>query len=105
MLGIERAVLASPVAASGTAAKLNFDGSKRQPRQAKPPVAVTGTAAPVKLTTFSNVADIDAEIRRRINEYKAEAPENYFQDGELDEKQAFNVAYNMFRVQIEKGGK
>lgn len=42
------------------------------------------------------------EIRRRVAAYRANAPENYYQDGELDAKQAFNVAYNKFRVQIEK---
>jgi len=41
-------------------------------------------------------------IRARVQTYRSEAPENYYQDGELDEKQAFNVAYNKFRVQIER---
>lgn len=60
-----------------------------------PRAAVNGTPAP-------HVGDIDAEIRHRIAKYKSEAPENYFHDGELDEKQAFSVAYNKFRVQIER---
>jgi hypothetical protein len=96
------AAVSAPVVAGTVAPQrnLNFDGSARQPK-AKPPVAVAGTAAPV----MNNVGDIDAEIRRRINEFKSEAPENYYQDGELDEKQAFNVAYNMFRVKIQSEGK
>jgi hypothetical protein len=51
----------------------------------------------------ARVDNMDAEIRRRIAEYKAEAPENYYQDGMLQEKEAFNVAYNMFRVQLQGG--
>jgi hypothetical protein len=49
-----------------------------------------------------NVGELDAMIRARIAEYKAEAPENYYQDGELDEKAAFNIAYNRFRIEIER---
>ncbi len=42
----------------------------------------------------------DAEIRRRVEEYKREAPENYYQDGELREPEAFKIAYNKFRVEL-----
>jgi len=97
------AALNAPVAASGAPApqaNLNFDGSKRQPRKAA--VKVSGTPAPVSSApNVANVGNIDAEIRRRIQEYKAEGPENYYHDGELDEKQAFAVAYNKFRREIE----
>jgi hypothetical protein len=95
------------VAAVGTVApqrNLNFDGSVRQPKVK--PVAVAGVAAPAAApSNYSNVGELDAMIRARIATYRSEAPENYYQDGELDEKQAFNVAYNMFRVQIEKEGR
>ena len=49
------------------------------------------------------VDNIDAEIRRRVEEFKREAPENYYQDGELEEKQAYSVAYNKFRVALQAG--
>jgi Family of unknown function (DUF6011) len=52
-----------------------------------------------------SVTDLDSMIRARILTYKSECPENYYQDGELDEKDAFNVAYNKFRVQIERESK
>jgi hypothetical protein len=56
--------------------------------------------APAKKIT--NVTGMDAEIRRRVAEYKAEAPENYWQDGELrTEREAFSVAYNKFREEVQ----
>jgi hypothetical protein len=61
-----------------------------------------GVAAPAPA---QNVGELDAMIRARIVTYRSEAPENYYQDGELDENQAFNVAYNKFRVQIERDGR
>ena len=82
--------MAAPVA--GTAApqrKLDFN---------TPTVKVQGVAVP---TTVTNVGNIDAEIRRRIALLQ-EDQETYTQDGELDAKQAFNVAYNKFRVEIER---
>jgi hypothetical protein len=96
----------APVVASGAPApqhNLNFDGSVRQPRAKKvaQPVVAAGVAAPAPVV--ANVGDMDAQIRERINEYKSEAPENYYQDGMLDEQTAFNVAYNMFRVKIQGG--
>jgi hypothetical protein len=100
---------AAPVAVTGTVAPqrtLNFDGSKRQPR-----VKVAGVAAPlpnkteivaeVQKAVYGNVGDIDAEIRRRIAILQ-EDQETYTQDGELDAKQAYNVAYNKFRVEIQR---
>jgi hypothetical protein len=98
MMGLAAAVV-TPVIASGAAAShnLNFDGSTRQP---KPAVQASGSAAPAPIT--DNASEVDAMIRARILTYKSEAPENYYQDGELDEKQAFSVAYNKFRVQIER---
>jgi hypothetical protein len=100
MMGMAPVVDVTPVIASGAVAhaNLNFDGSARQP---KPAVQASGTAVPVA----NNVGELDAMIRARIVTYKSEAPENYYQDGELDEKQAFNVAYNKFRVQIERESK
>src|ERR1700675_3055956 len=99
------------VAASGTAApqpNLNFDCFGRQPN-AKP--AVKAHDVPVLVPTQEigihaatdngrerNVGELDAMIRASVVAYRSEAPENYYQDGELDEKQAFNVAYHMFRV-------
>lgn len=87
---------------------LNFDGSAREARAQQMAkqydiehgeygIKVNGVAAPAQTD------NLDAEIRRRVEQFKAEAPENYFQDGELDEKQAFSVAYNKFRVQLERG--
>jgi len=124
MVGAAAAVAASAPVVSGTVApqrNLNFDGTVRRRPQSKgveradgkfvhpggvlvkkPVVAVAGVVAPVAApSNYSNVGDIDAEIRRRVAEYKANAPENFYQDGELDEKQAFSVAYNMFRVKIQ----
>jgi Family of unknown function (DUF6011) len=97
----------TPAVVTGTVApqqNLNFDGSVRQPR--KPAVKVQGVAAPIAPApvapkTFLNVGEIDAEIRRRIAIFQ-EDQETYTQDGELDPKQAFNVAYNKFRVEIER---
>ena len=66
---------------------------------AKPAAKVNGTPA------VQNVGELDMMIRARIAEYRREAPENYYHDGELDEKQAFNVAYNKFRVEIEQESK
>jgi hypothetical protein len=60
-------------------------------------------AAPASTPKVQTVGDIDVEIRRRIEEYKANAPENYYMDGELSEQEAFKVAYNKFRVQIQGG--
>lgn len=74
--------------------------SKRQVNDPDYKVAVAGTPAP--LPKPITVPEVDAEIRRRINELQANSPEEYYQDGELDAKQAFNVAYNRFRVQIER---
>lgn len=98
MMGV--AAAPAVVAASGRAVRsdladagyhmLNFDGSARQPKASGVPALC------------QSVADLDSMIRARIITYKSEAPENYYQDGELDEKQAFNVAYNMFRVKIER---
>jgi hypothetical protein len=109
MLGAS-AIAASPVMASGSVAptpnrNLNFDGSKRQPA-----VKASGAVAPQPQQAATpvqtpNVGNIDAEIRRRIDEYKADNPEAYYMDGELDEKQAFNVAFNKFRVQLQKEGR
>jgi len=83
--------------------KMNFDGSARQPR--KPAVKAQGVAAPVPPTNLSNVGNIDAEIRRRVAEYAATDAEGYTQDGELDPREAFNVAYNKFRREIEAESK
>ena len=46
-------------------------------------------------------AEMDARIREKIDEYKAEAPENYYQDGEVDDHAAFRAAYEMFRRELE----
>ena len=64
----------------------------------QPAVKAQGVAAP---TNYVSVPGIDAEIRRRITKLQ-EDQETYTQDGELDAKQAFNVAYNKFRVEIER---
>lgn len=115
MVGAAAAVPPAPVAQRN----VNFDGSARQ----KPAAKINGTAAsqqPLKAvlenslrqpaqaslkfsgSAVSSVPNTDAEIRRRIEKYRSEAPENYSHDGELSEKEAFNVAYNMFRKQIEQ---
>jgi hypothetical protein len=57
---------------------------------------------PAAPALVQNVGELDAMIRARVEAYRSEAPENYYQDGDLDEKQAFNVAYNKFRVEIER---
>ena len=46
-------------------------------------------------------AEMDARIREKIDEYKAEAPENYYQDGEVDDHAAFRAAYEKFRRELE----
>lgn len=43
----------------------------------------------------------DAEIRAKIEEYKANGPENYWQDGEVEEPEAFECAYRKFYRQLE----
>lgn len=45
--------------------------------------------------------DLDKCVREKINEYKADAPENYYQDGMLTEEEAFKVAYNKFRYELQ----
>lgn len=65
----------------------------------KPAVKASGTPA------VPNVGSIDAEIKRRIAEYAANDQESYTMDGELTPQQAYNVAYNKFRLQIEREGK
>ena len=89
----------TPVKVNGTPAQRTLNLKPASPRaalkkQLEDAVKVNGSPVP----------NIDAEIRRRITEYKSSAPENYYQDGMLDEKQAFNVAYNKFRVEIQKEG-
>jgi hypothetical protein len=105
-------IAAAPVTAAGAVApqhNLNFDGSIRQPKAHGVAANAVMNDSPRSdkkfLAAFAapNVGELDAMIRARIVTYKSEAPENYYQDGELDEKQAFNVAYNKFRVQIESG--
>ena len=102
------AVVAAPVVVNGQS-NLNFDGTVKKPRKSRAAaakafvaahdgVAVAGTPAPV----VANVGDLDAKIRAAINELKSEAPENYYQDGMLDEQEAFNVAYNRFRVKLQQ---
>jgi hypothetical protein len=88
------AAVAASVVASGTPAQsnLNFDGSKRVKAN---PVAMSGAT--------TKIVSTDAEIRRRIQEYKSDAPENYYQDGELSEGEAFKVAYAYFAKLIEQG--
>jgi hypothetical protein len=95
--------------------KLNFDGSARQPvgTVSKVHMVVLDAVANPKphqhaleyAAQIRNVADIDAEIKRRVQEFQSENPEAYYQDGELDAKEAYNVAYNMFRVKIEREGR
>jgi hypothetical protein len=46
---------------------------------------------------------VEVAIEQMIEEYKATAPENYYQDGELTETEARKVAYNKFRVQLQRG--
>jgi hypothetical protein len=87
--------------------------SKQQKKDPDYAVAVGGTPAQQTLPLPTSkkavkangtpVRNSDAVIRRQIEEYKANAPENYYQDGELSESEAFNVAYNMFRVRLERG--
>jgi len=98
MVGATAPIAAPVVVVQGIQRNINFDGSARV---AKPAVAVAGVAAPVAPKTFSNVGEIDTEIRRRIALLQ-EDQETYTQDGELDSKEAFNVAYNKFRVEIQR---
>lgn len=74
--------------------------SKRTPYDPDYAKSYAGTPAPSPKP--QTVPEMDAEIRRRIQKLQADSPEEYYQDGELDAKQAFNVAYNRFRVQIER---
>ena len=107
MVGMAAAAVAPVIAAGAPAPQhnLNFDGTVKTPRKSRAkkaaavvaPVVAAGTPAPV-----ANVGDLDAQIRAAIAEYKSEAPENYYQDGMLDEQEAFNVAYNKFRVQLQQ---
>lgn len=97
------AVIMAPVVAAGAVTpqpNLNFDGSTRQPKVNGVAVMNDSPRSDKKFlaafpTQEIGVGELDAMIRARIVTYKAEAPENFYQDGELDEKQAFNVAYNM----------
>lgn len=42
----------------------------------------------------------DVQIREKIEEYKANGPENYWQDGEVEEPEAFECAYRKFYHQL-----
>lgn len=99
------------VAVGGAAApqpKLNFDGTQRVQRQrGQAKAKIGGVAAAQALyapaqPSVERVDNLDAAIRTKVEEYKRSEPENYFQDGMLDDKEAFKVAYNKFRVELSK---
>ena len=69
------------------------DGRKMNGKDAA--AAVYGRA---KTTQVSD--SMDAQIRAKIDQYKAEAPENYYHDGEVDDHEAFRIAYEMFRREL-----
>lgn len=94
------------VQVGGTAAlqqrKFNYSA-----RSASAGVRVGGYAAAAALYApakpqVDRVDDLDTQIRTKIAEYKVEEPENYFQDGMLDDAEAFKVAYNKFRVELQR---
>lgn len=85
---------------------LHFKFPKPDPQEgfvlkfSKPSIKVSGREAAAALYAPAN---LDANIRSRIAEYKNNAPENYYQDGELEEEDAYKVAYNKFRVELTQG--
>lgn len=100
---------AAPSASVPQQRNMNFDGSAR-----KPAAKANGSAAQqlrialeqslpqASGTPVKAAGGTEAEIRRRIDEYRANDPEGYSHDGELSEQEAFRVAYNMFRLQVER---
>jgi hypothetical protein len=44
--------------------------------------------------------ELDVQIREKIENYKANGPENYWQDGEVEEPEAFECAYRKFYHQL-----
>ncbi len=46
--------------------------------------------------------ELDRLIYQRVEEYRNSSLENYYQDGMLDEKEAFAIAYNKFRKEMEQ---
>lgn len=108
LVGGMAAVIASGVAASNPIMDDNPQSDKKFLAAFAEPLVPTqeiGIHAATDSGRVQNGGELDAMIRARIAAYKSEAPENYYQDGELDEKQAYNVAYNMFRVQVEREGR
>lgn len=75
------------------------------PAKATQPGAATTADGGSFLDRVTRVDNLDTEIRRRVDEYRVNEPENYFQDGMLEDKEAFNVAYNKFRVELTQGVK
>lgn len=75
------------------------------PAKATQPGAATTADGGSFLDRVTRVDNLDSEIRRRVDEYRVNEPENYFQDGMLEGKEAFNVAYNKFRVELAQGVK
>lgn len=43
---------------------------------------------------------VEVAISRRIAEYKANSPENYYHDGELTDAEAYKIAYNKFKHEL-----
>lgn len=76
-------------------------------KRTKPTGKVNGSAAPVSLNVkIAKVAEykhMSAQIEAKVAEYKATAPENYYQDGELTETEAHKVAFNKFRLELVQG--
>jgi hypothetical protein len=46
-------------------------------------------------------SELDRLVRVKVADQKANAPDNYYQDGMLDEEEAFKVAYSKFRSELQ----
>jgi hypothetical protein len=45
--------------------------------------------------------ELEARVKAAVDEYRANDPENFYQDGMLDEEEATAVAINKFRKAME----
>jgi len=103
----EQGLTFDPQAYLGGTKVIVTDGYKVSHRGSKKAVkAIGGYAAAAALYAPAKEHSVEVAIRARIDRYRVEEPENYWQDGELETKaEADAVAYVKFADTIQRGGK
>lgn len=79
--------------------KRTFSSAKADMKAAGGRAVAEAMYAPAKKTVDQ---ELDELVKARVADYRNAAPENYYQDGMLDEEEAFAVAYNKFRKEMEQ---